>query len=302
MTDKIIAYQGEPGANSHIACANAYPKWTPLPCATFEDALAAVGEGRAGLAMIPIENSIAGRVADIHTLLPASGLFIVAEYFLPIHFQLLGVKGAPAEGLTSVYSHVHALGQCRKAIRARALKPVVTADTAGSAREVAEWGDPARASIAPRLAAEIYGLDVLAEDIEDETHNTTRFVVLSPVPQWPEAGAATITTFVFRTRNVPAALYKALGGFATNGVNMTKLESYMVGGAFTATQFLADVDGHPYGAGLARALEELAFFCEEIRVLGVYPAHPDRLRATGCGHEPAGPAMPAMPDYSQAFR
>ena len=179
---------------------------------------------------------------------------------------------------------------------------MVTADTAGSAREVAEWGDPTRASIAPRLAADIYGLDVLAQNIEDETHNTTRFVVLSPVPQWPEAGAATITTFVFRTRNVPAALYKALGGFATNGVNMTKLESYMVDGEFTATQFLADVDGHPYGAGLARALEELAFFCKEIRVLGVYPAHPDRLRATGGGLAAAGPSTPAMPDYSQAFR
>ena len=302
MTDKIIAYQGEPGANSHTACLNAYPNWTPLPCATFEDALAAVGEGRARLAMIPIENSIAGRVADIHTLLPASGLFIVAEYFLPIHFQLMAPKGATAEGLTSVYSHVHALGQCRKTIRARGLKPVVTADTAGSAREVKEWGDPTRASIAPRLAAEIYGLDILAEDIEDEAHNTTRFVVLSAVPEWPQASATpVVTTFVFRVRNVPAALYKALGGFATNGVNMTKLESYMVGGEFTATQFLADVDGHPYGAGLARALEELAFFCEEIRVLGVYPAHPDRRRA-GSGQEPAGPAMAAMPDYAAAFR
>ena len=303
MSDKIIAFQGEPGANSHIACQDAYPSWTPLPCATFEDALAAVTEGRAGLAMIPIENTIAGRVADIHTLLPASGLFIVAEYFLPIHFQLMGVKGAAAEGLTSVYSHVHALGQCRKAIRARGLKAIVTADTAGSAREVAEWGDPTRASLAPRLAADIYGLDILAENVEDETHNTTRFVVLSPTPRWPEvATTPTVTTFVFRVRNVPAALYKAMGGFATNGVNMTKLESYMVGGAFTATQFLADVDGHPYSPGLARALEELAFFCKEIRVLGVYPAHPERLRAKGGDLEPAGPVAPAMPDYSQAFR
>jgi prephenate dehydratase len=280
MTEKLIAYQGEPGANSHIACNNAYPGWTPLPCATFEDALAAVAEGRAGLAMIPIENSIAGRVADIHTLLPASGLFIVAEYFLPIRFQLLGLKGAPIEGLTSVYSHVHALGQCRRIIRERGLRAVVTADTAGSAREVAAWGDPTRASLAPRLAAEIYGLDVLAADVEDEKHNTTRFVVLSHTPEWPKGGAVpSVTTFVFRTRNVPAALYKALGGFATNGVNMTKLESYMVEGAFTATQFLADVDGHPYDPRLSRALEELAFFCKEIRVLGVYPAHPDRILA-----------------------
>ncbi len=301
MTEKIIAYQGEPGANSDIACRNVYPTWTPLPCATFEDVLAAVTEGKARLAMIPIENSIAGRVADIHALLPASGLFIVAEYFLPIHFQLLGLKGASLEAVTSVYSHVHALGQCRRVIRARGLTPIVTADTAGSAREVAEWGDPTRASLATRLAADIYGLEVLQADVEDEAHNTTRFVVLSPVPQWPEAATTpTITTLTFRVRNVPAALYKALGGFATNGVNMTKLESYMVGGAFTATQFLADVDGHPYGAGLARALEELAFYCEEIRVLGVYPAHPDR-RGAG-GSEPARPTMPAMPDYSQAFR
>ena len=280
MTEKTIAYQGEPGANSHIACKKAYAAWTPLPCATFEDALAAVAEGRAGRAMIPIENSIAGRVADIHTLLPASGLFIVAEYFLPIRFQLLGLKGATLEGLTSVYSHVHALGQCRRIIRQHGLKAVVTADTAGSAREVAGWGDPTRGSLAPALAAEIYGLDVLAADVEDEKHNMTRFVILSRTPEWPKAGPVpSVTTFVFRTRNVPAALYKALGGFATNGVNMTKLESYMVEGAFTATQFLADVDGHPYDPGLSRALEELAFFCKEIRVLGVYPAHEDRILA-----------------------
>jgi prephenate dehydratase len=280
MTETLIAYQGEPGANSHIACKNVYPTWTPLPCPTFEDALAAVAEGRASLAMIPIENSIAGRVADIHSLLPASGLFIVGEYFLPIRFQLLGLKGATIEGLTSVYSHVHALGQCRRIIRERGLKAVVTADTAGSAREVAAWGDPTRASLAPRLAAEIYGLDILASDVEDEKHNMTRFVVLSRTPDWPEPGrTACVTTFVFRTRNVPAALYKALGGFATNGINMTKLESYMVEGAFTATQFLADVDGHPYDTGLARALEELAFFSREVRILGVYPAHPDRIIA-----------------------
>ena len=299
MTNEIIAFQGEPGANSHIACRNAYPACTPLPCATFEDALAAVAEGKAGLAMIPIENSIAGRVADIHTLLPASGLFIVAEYFLPIRFQLLGLKGSSISGITTVLSHVHALGQCRKIIREHGFKTIVAADTAGSAREVAEGGDATRASLAPRLAAEIYGLDVLAEDVEDEKHNTTRFVVLSRVPIWPQVGGGTspITTFVFRVRNVPAALYKALGGFATNGVNMTKLESYMVGGAFTATQFLADVDGHPYGAGLARALEELAFYCEEIRVLGVYPADPDRARSENAGQLSAATSR-GMPDYS----
>ena len=299
MTNSIIAYQGEPGANSHIACLNMYPAYTPLPCATFEDALAAVTEGRARLAMIPIENSIAGRVADIHTLLPAAGLFIVAEYFLPIRHQLLGVAGSTLETITSVYSHVHALGQCRRVIRERGLTPIVTADTAGSAREVRDWADPTRASLATTLAGEIYGLKVLQADVEDEKHNTTRFVVLSGVPEWPSAAAASVTTFVFRTRNVPAALYKALGGFATNGVNMTKLESYMVEGAFTATQFLADVEGHPYGVGVARAMEELAFFCEEIKVLGVYPAHPDR---GGIGGEPKRGAMPAgMPDYSQAF-
>ena len=298
MTDKTIAFQGEAGANSQIACQSMYPSWTPVPCATFEDALAAVSEGQCALAMIPIENSIAGRVADIHTLLPASGLFIIAEYFLPIRFQLLGLKGSTLQGISSVHSHVHALGQCRKIIRQHGFKPVVAADTAGSARQVAEWGDPSCASLAPRLAAEIYGLDIIAEDVEDEKHNTTRFVVLSRTPDWPMAGGGqpTVTTFMFRVRNVPAALYKALGGFATNGVNMTKLESYMVDGTFTATQFLADVEGHPYGAGLARAMEELAFYCEEIRILGVYARHPDRARSGGA----TGPSMPAnVPDYAQ---
>jgi prephenate dehydratase len=280
MSVSKIAYQGEPGANSHIACKNVYPQWEPLPCATFEDALGAITDGEALLGMIPIENSIAGRVADIHHLLPGSGLYIVGEYFLPIHFQLLGIKGAKLAELTSVYSHVHALGQCRKFIREHRLAAHVTGDTAGSAREIAEWGDHTRASIATRLAADIYNLDLLAEDIEDETHNTTRFVVLSKTPQWGQRGTGPIvTSFVFRVRNVPAALYKALGGFATNGVNMTKLESYMVEGEFTATQFLADVDAHPEDPPLARALEELAFFCKELKILGVYPAHPFRIES-----------------------
>ena len=279
MTEaKIIAYQGEPGANSHIACLDNYPDCTPLPCATFEDAFAALQDESADLGMIPIENSIAGRVADIHAMLPASGLHIVAETFLPIHFQLLGVPGAKLEGLRSVYSHVHALGQCRKIIRRYGLKPMISGDTAGSAREVAEWRDPARASLATKLAGEIYGLTTLAADVEDETHNTTRFVVLSKTPHWAAAhNGPLVTTFVFRVRNVPAALYKALGGFATNGVNMTKLESYMVEGEFSATQFLADVDGHPDDPPLARALEELEFFSREVRILGVYPAHPFRI-------------------------
>ncbi|MDX7949776.1 prephenate dehydratase [Lichenihabitans sp. Uapishka_5] len=273
-----IAYQGEPGANSHIACADQYPDWTPLPCATFEDAFAAVTGGAADLAMIPIENSIAGRVADIHLLMPNAGLHIVGEYFLPIRFQLMAVPGARIDALKSVYSHVHALGQCRRIIRRLGLTAHVAGDTAGSARQVAEWRDPTKASLAPRLAASIYGLDILAENVEDADHNTTRFVVLSREPAVPAAGnGPVVTTFVFRVRNVPAALYKALGGFATNAVNMTKLESYMVEGEFTATQFLADVDGHPDDPALARALEELSFFSREVRVLGTYPAHPFRV-------------------------
>ncbi|HXT08173.1 MAG TPA: prephenate dehydratase [Roseiarcus sp.] len=277
MSKAKIAYQGEPGANSHIACVENLPDGEPLPCATFEDAFAALRDGAAELGMIPIENSIAGRVADIHNLLPASNLHIIAETFLPIRFQLLALPGASLSDLRSVHSHVHALGQCRKIIRELGLKPVVAADTAGSAREVAEAGDPSRASLATRLAGEIYGLKTLRENVEDEAHNTTRFVVLSKTPKWAPAGNGPVaTTFVFRVRNVPAALYKALGGFATNGVNMTKLESYMVNGEFTATQFLADVDGHPEEPPLARALEELGFFSHEVRILGVYPAHPFR--------------------------
>jgi prephenate dehydratase len=276
-TTHSIAYQGEPGANSHIACAENFPDLNPLPRPSFEDAFAAVQDGSAELAMIPIENSIAGRVADIHALLPASGLHIVGETFLPIHFQLLAIPGARIEDLKVVYSHTHALGQCRNIIRRYKLQPVVAGDTAGAAREVAGWADKSRAALAPRLAGEIYGLQTLASDAEDESHNTTRFVVLSRDESWAPAGEGpVVTTFVFRVRNVPAALYKGLGGFATNSVNMTKLESYMEGGEFTATQFLADVDGHPQDPSLARALEELKFFSREVRILGVYPAHPYR--------------------------
>jgi prephenate dehydratase len=275
--NKVISFQGEPGANSHTACDQARPDWQVLPCPTFEDAFAAVTEGQAGLAMIPIENSIAGRVADIHHLLPTSGLNIVGEHFLPIHFQLMGVPEANLGTIRSVHSHVHALGQCRKIIRKLGLKAHVAGDTAGSAREVAEWKDPTRASLAPRMAAEIYGLKILAEDVEDEAHNTTRFVILSKTPQWSAAGQGpTVTSFVFRVRNLPAALYKALGGFATNGINMTKLESYMLEGEFLATQFYAEVDGHPEDLNLRRALEELEFFSREFRILGVYPADPFR--------------------------
>ena len=278
MTDsKTISYQGEPGANSHIICAEAYPDWTPLPCPTFEDAFAAVTEGRAQAAMIPIENSIAGRVADIHHLIPTSALHIVAEHFLPIHFQLMVLPGTKLEDLKSVHTHVHALGQCRRIIRRLGLKAVVAGDTAGAAREVMEAGDASRAALAPALAAEVYGLDILARDVEDEAHNTTRFVVFQPdaLPAAPD-DRPMVTSFVFRVRNIPAALYKALGGFATNGVNMSKLESYMVDGEFTATQFYAEVDGHPEEPGLARALAELAYFSRELRIVGTYPAHPFR--------------------------
>jgi prephenate dehydratase len=275
--NKKIVFQGEPGANSHLACREAFPDCEAVPCPTFEDAFAAISAGDAGLGMIPIENSVAGRVADIHHLMPDSGLHIIAEHFMPVRHQLLGVKGARLEEIETVESHVHALGQCRKVIRKLGLKTVVAADTAGSAREVAQAGDTRRAAIASRLAAEIYGLDVLAEDIEDEDHNTTRFIVLSREAKWArkEEGPV-ITTFLFRVRNVPAALYKALGGFATNGINMTKLESYMIEGNFFATQFYADIEGHPEDRSLVFAFEELAFYSKEMKILGVYPAHPFR--------------------------
>ncbi|WP_316167381.1 MULTISPECIES: prephenate dehydratase [unclassified Bradyrhizobium] len=272
-----IAFQGEPGANSHIAISEAYPTAEAMPCATFEDALSAISSGEADLGMIPIENSVAGRVADIHHLLPASGLYIIGEWFLPVRHQLMALKGTKLADIKTVESHVHALGQCRRIIRQLGVRPIVAGDTAGSARDVAQRGDRSVAAIASRLAAEIYGLDILAEDIEDEAHNTTRFVVLARQEQWAEQNSGPlVTSFVFRVRNLPAALYKALGGFATNGVNMTKLESYMVDGNFFATQFYADVDGHPDDKGLAFALEELKFFSRELRIVGVYPAHPFR--------------------------
>jgi len=277
VTARRIAYQGEPGANSHLVCKQHYPEWEALACASFEDVFAAVESGEADLAMIPIDNSIAGRVADIHHFLPDSGLHIIGEHFLRIQFTLMAVPGSSLETIRTVHSHVHALGQCRKVIREHGLTPVVSGDTAGAAREVAESGDPTQAAIAPPLAAEIYGLEVLADDVEDEDHNTTRFVVLSrELVEAPPDNGPVVTSFVFNVRNLPAALFKALGGFATNGVNMTKLESYMVGGHFTATQFLAEVDGHPKDVAVANALEELAFFTTDVKVLGVYPADPFR--------------------------
>jgi prephenate dehydratase len=271
-----IAFQGEPGANSDTACRNMYPHMEPLPCPTFEDAFAAVENGRADLAMIPIENTIAGRVADIHHLLPESRLHIVGEYFLPIHFQLMALPDTRIEDIKTVYSHIHALGQCRKIIRRHRWKPIVAGDTAGAARIVAEQGDRSKAALAPRLAASLYGMAIVAEDVEDTENNVTRFVVLSKDRSWAprtDPSKRMMTTFIFRVRNVPAALYKAMGGFATNGVNMTKLESYQLGGKFFSTLFYADIEGHPDDRGVALALEELTFFSREVRILGVYAAH-----------------------------
>lgn len=277
MTVRRIAYQGEPGANSHIVSRQHHPDAEAVACPSFEDVFAAVKSGAADLGMIPIDNSIAGRVADIHHFLPTSGLHIVGERFLRIQFMVMGVPGTTLESVRTVHSHVHALGQCRRIIGEHGWTPLVSGDTAGAAREIAEAKDTSQAAIAPPLAAEIYGLEILARDVEDEQHNTTRFVELAREPVVPPVGQGpVVTTFIFNVRNLPAALYKALGGFATNGVNMTKLESYMVGGEFTATQFLAEVDGHPEEPGLARALEELSFFTTETRVLGVYPADPFR--------------------------
>jgi prephenate dehydratase len=273
---KKIAYQGEPGANSHIACREAYRRYEPLACPTFEDAFAAVRSGRAALAMIPIDNSVAGRVADIHHLMPRSGLHIVAEWFLPVQHQLMATKRATLKTIKTVESHVHALGQCRNIIRKLRVKAVVAADTAGAAREVAEAGDVTRAALATTLAAKIYGLKILRKNVADAKHNTTRFVVLSREPKWASRKEKrVVTTFVFQVRNIPAALYKSLGGFATNGVNMTKLESYMVDGSFAATQFYADVQGHPKHRALELALEELEFVSQPrtLKILGVYPGH-----------------------------
>lgn len=278
----IIAFQGAAGANSDVACRIVHPQMQTLPSRSFEDAFAAVRTGRADLAMIPIENSIAGRVADVHHLMPDSGLFIVGEHFQPIRHQLMANPGASLDSIRSVHTHVHALGQCRRRIAQLGLEPVVAADTAGAAAELAANPDPSRAVIATTLAAEIYGLAILERDIEDAEHNTTRFLILSrDRSDYPVTDAPSITTFIFQVRSVPAALYKALGGFATNGVNLTRLESYMLGGHFIATQFYADAEGHPDQPAMKRAFEELEFFTERFALLGAYPAHPYRTQAGG---------------------
>ena len=272
-----IAFQGEPGANSHLAALDAYPGLEAFACPTFEDALAAVKTAKAKLAMIPIENSVAGRVADIHHLLPHSGLHIVAEHFERVRHQLLTLPGVKLSQLKTVHSHIMALGQCRDVIRALKLKPVAEADTAGAARHLRDSGDRGAAVIASKLAAEIYGLKIARADIEDAEHTPPRFVVLATKPvSVKKSDGPVITSFVFRVRNVPAALYKALGGFATNSVNMTKLESYQLEGSFNATMFYADIEGHPDERLVKLAMEELHFYSTEVTVLGTYPASPFR--------------------------
>jgi prephenate dehydratase len=275
--ERMIAFQGAHGAYSDMACRTVFPDMATLPCPSFEDTFAAVRDGEARYAMIPIDNSSAGRVADIHHLLPESGLHIVGEHFQPVNHHLLGTPGAAIDGIDKVHSHIQALSQCRQFLRSRTLTPIVHADTAGAAQEVAERGCPAEAAIASNLAAEIYGLEVLARDVEDLEHNTTRFLIMAhePIDPDPEQGPI-VTSLVFRVRSVPAALYKALGGFATNGVNITKLESYILDSRFTVAQFYADLEGHPDNRLVRLALEELGFFSREVKILGVYPASPFR--------------------------
>jgi prephenate dehydratase len=277
MTDKI-AFQGQHGAYSDLACRTAYPSLTTLPCETFERAIEAVRDGTAVLAMLPTENSLAGRVPDMHALLPESGLSIIGEFFLRVEHCLIGRAAATERQIKRIHSHSVALGQVRSLIRELGATPVVEADTAGAAEIIARLDNPEDAAIASSLAAELHGLKILRRNVEDAAHNTTRFYIMAKTPRLqPREAPNLMTTFVFRVRNVPAALFKALGGFATNGVNMTKLESYMVGGRFTATQFLAEVDGHPEDKALRLAFEELEFFSHETKILGVYPAAAFRL-------------------------
>jgi prephenate dehydratase len=276
---KRIAFQGAPGAYSDLACRAAAPDYEPLPCLSFEDVFAAVHEGKAELAMLPIENSTAGRVADMHRLLPEGGLFIIGEHYQPVVHHLLAVKGAQLQDIKQVRSHVQSLAQCRKWLRAHKIQPVINADNAIAAGEVAKLGDKSVAAIASELAGEMHGLKSLAKDIADQRNNTTRFIIMAKKAKPPKAnGDDYITTLVFRVRSVPAALYKALGGFATNGINITKIESYLVDGNFTAAQFYLDVEGHPDETPLRLALEELAFFAHEVRILGTYKAHKFRAK------------------------
>ena len=283
-TSHVIAFQGVAGAYSDMACRAVHPDMTTLPCDTFEDTFAAVRDGKAALAMIPIENSSSGRVADIHHLLPDSGLHIIAEHFQVVHHQLLAAKGASLDTVKTVRSHVQALSQCREFTRAQGLKAVAHVDTAGAAAEVAELNDPSQAAIASELAGELHGLEILMRDVHDAAHNTTRFLIMAEEPIDPDPNnGLVITSFVFRVRSVPAALYKALGGFSTNGINITKLESYIIDGSFTVAQFYADVEGHPDHRLMRLALEELGFFSREVKILGVYPASAFREHGVGEG-------------------
>lgn len=276
----IIVYQGEPGAYSHLACQTHFPQMVARPCLSFAQAFTRVREGEAQLAMIPVENSLAGRVSDIYHLLPEGGLFITGELFLPIHHQLLALPGTKIEDLKVARSHPMALGQVRHRLAALGITPQVDVDTAGAARKVAEAGDPFVCAVASVLAGQTYGLEIVATDIEDAAHNTTRFLVLANTPHRSARGSGpVVTSFVFKVRNLPSALYKALGGFATNGLNMTKLESYMVGGSFSATQFYADVEGHPDEPAMKNAMDELYFYSETVSMLGCYPAHESRKAA-----------------------
>ena len=272
-----IAFQGELGAYSHQACRETRPDADVLPCRTFEDVINAVRGGEADLAMLPVENSTYGRVADIHRLLPESGLHIIDEAFVRVRINLLGVRGSTLSQIKRAHSHLVLLPQCGTFLREHGIEGRVSPDNARAAREVAEDGNPEDAALASELAAEVYGLDVLARNVEDEDHNTTRFLVMSREPDNSRRGEKMRTTFVFRVRNIPAALYKAMGGFATNGVNMTKLESYMVDGSFSATQFYADIEGHPDDRPVQLALEELEYFTSKLHILGTYPAAPSRV-------------------------
>lgn len=278
MTGRI-AFQGEPGAYGHQACVQTRPDLEPLPCDTFEDTIEAVRKGDAELGMLAVENTTYGRVADVHSLLPESGLHIIDEAFVRVHINLLGVPGARLEDIRTATSHTVLLGQVRKFLREHAITPLVGADTAGSAAKIARDGVLEAGALASDLAAEIHGLNILARHIEDHDTNTTRFLVMArDVDLRRRGNGPMVTSFVFRVRNIPAALYKALGGFATNGVNMTKLESYMVGGQFTATQFYADIEGHPDDRSVRLAFEELDYFTDHLHLLGVYPASEGRRR------------------------
>ncbi len=272
---QTISFQGEHGAYSDLACRTVFPGIKTVPCASFEAAFEAVHEGKADLAMIPIDNTIAGRVADVHHLMPKGKLFVIAEHFQPVEHCLLAVKSAKPEDLKIVHSHVHAIPQCKKLIKRLGLQARVHADTAGSAKEIAEKGDPAHCAIASKLAAEIYGLQIIEENVQDEHHNTTRFLILSPEPETPTPDTPSICSLIFEVRNIPAALYKALGGFATNKLSMSKLESY-VDENFQAARFYCEVEGHPDTDAFKFAIEELAFYAKDVKLLGSYPAHPYR--------------------------